>query len=352
MDYTGYTAKDFALDDDFIDWVRNPNAQTRVFWEDWMGRHPHQKDAIEEARQMVLLFHFREDQPTLRETNEVWNAIERATHQEERHPAVRPPEPVVQAARRFSWSRMAATVSLLLLAGVALYQWLPEIRQWLPAAMETSVTPRGEQSQMTLPDGTRVWLNAASTLEFPLRFTNRATREVWLKGEAFFDVAHNKQQPFLVHTSGITIKVLGTRFNVKSYGEEVVETTLVEGKVELENPKGEVTRVTLLPNQKATFSKKTTQITLSEVEPALYTSWKEGKLLFKNAPMQEVLQTFSREFNVNIRLANKNINRCTITADFTNESLDRALDLLCKLIEATHEKEGNEIVLNGKGCIR
>jgi ferric-dicitrate binding protein FerR (iron transport regulator) len=359
MQYDGYSIKDFALDDHFINWVLNPNPEVNAYWEHWLKQHPEKKETLEEARRIILLARFREDRPSHQDVRQVWNRIEQAWEGDGTDriapDIIRPlrSQPSQPKQSLFTWSRVAAAMALLVIFSVTFYKLIP-LQNVLSFNIEERENPRGQQSTLMLPDGTQVWLNAASTLSFPKSFKGKPTREVELKGEAFFEVVKNKQQPFIVHTGTISVRVLGTRFNVKSYGEdELIETTLVEGKVEVNNAQwsgAQPATVTLLPNQKAVFSKKTAAITTTEVEPALYTAWKEGKLIFKNTPVSEVLQTINRKFDVNIQPANKQLNRCTVTADFTNQSLTKALEVMCKLIEASYEQKGKEIILKGKGC--
>src|SRR5690606_11338540 len=119
-------------------------------------------------------------------------------------------------------------------------------------------TPRGDRSLTVLDDGTQVWLNANSTLRFATDFVAGNTREVFLDGEAFFDVVEDKSKPFIVHASGVSVEVLGTAFNVLSYDDDgVVETTLVRGKIDIVPNGGDSnSHLTLLPNQRAVFNRE------------------------------------------------------------------------------------------------
>ncbi|TRX71419.1 FecR family protein [Carboxylicivirga sp. M1479] len=161
--------------------------------------------------------------------------------------------------------------------------------------------PYGGEYQMVLSDGTKVWLNSGSILKFPVNFISD-TREVTLQGEAFFEVAHNADKPFMVHTKHSTTKVYGTSFNVMSYNNDKVEqVTLIEGKVGF-SIKGQQTL--LLPGQQAELALNNSNVVLKEVDASLYTSWKDGVLKFKNMPIKDLSKKLARWYDVDFYFAN------------------------------------------------
>ncbi|GAA3928764.1 DUF4974 domain-containing protein [Chitinophaga oryziterrae] len=160
--------------------------------------------------------------------------------------------------------------------------------------MNTIRTPKGGQYQLILPDGSHVFLNAASSLQFPSRFTS-SQRKVNLIGEAYFEVVKNTQQPFLVTTEGQQLTVLGTHFNVSAYSGESVITTLAEGSVALLQPSSNLTQL-LLPNQQSELLSKGFKIkTVNAVDEI---AWKDGMFIFRKTPIAEVLQQLCRWYNV------------------------------------------------------
>lgn len=164
-------------------------------------------------------------------------------------------------------------------------------------------TPRGGQYSLQLPDGSKVWLNAASSLRFPTRFTG-SQRTVELNGEAFFEIVPDSQRgeftPFYVETKGKqTVKVLGTKFNINSYADELsIKTTLVEGSVEILDPQGETTR--LKPRQQAMLSDngKLRVIDGVDLEEAL--AWRNGMWLFRETEIREILRQVARWYDVDV----------------------------------------------------
>jgi transmembrane sensor len=170
------------------------------------------------------------------------------------------------------------------------------------AAMNEVVVPYGKKSQLLLADGTKVWLNAGSRMAFPSEF-NGTQRTVFLEGEAYFEVAHNAAQSFVVNAKEVAVKVLGTRFNISAYtADETVETVLLEGKVSLmDNSSKALSKkeVMLSPNQKAIFGKESRQFEVGIVSDAeLYTAWVSGWFRFSQESLFSVLRKLERYYNV------------------------------------------------------
>jgi transmembrane sensor len=161
----------------------------------------------------------------------------------------------------------------------------------------TLTTPRGGQFRVTLPDGTAVWLNAASSIRYPTRFAG-SERLVEISGEAYLEVASNAQQPFKVKiTDGTTINVLGTSFNINAYNdtEQPVTTTLISGAIQISKTNK---TVTLRPGQQAQMRE---EITVSkQVDTEQVMAWKNGLFYFKNAPLQEVMEQLSRWYDIEV----------------------------------------------------
>lgn len=158
-------------------------------------------------------------------------------------------------------------------------------------------TPKGGTYQVTLPDGTQVWLNAASTLRYPSRFDGRE-RRVEMDGEAYFSIAKDAEKPFKVFSKGQEIDVLGTEFNVSAYGDEsAVKTTLVNGAITVRNPASN--RVAKLsPGQQTIVQGSET--TIQPVETGLYTNWKNGVFFFKRTPAEDVMRQLARWYDVDV----------------------------------------------------
>jgi len=162
--------------------------------------------------------------------------------------------------------------------------------------------PRGGEYQLVLPDGSRVWLNSETELSYTVPFKDNE-RRVELKGEAYFEVAHDKSKPFIVAAPSQTIRVLGTRFNVSAYAEDRrIVTTLVEGKVQVELDSGlkSTSKIVLKPNEQLVLNTETAEVEVKEVDTRVYTAWKDGRFVFRNEPLESLLKKISRWYDVDI----------------------------------------------------
>ncbi len=220
----------------------------------------------------------------------------------------------------------------------------------------------GHTSKVVLPDGSVVKLNSGTTLTYPLKF-NDQVRQVTLVGEAFFDVTKNPDRPFLVHAEHLTIRVLGTAFNVKAYREDInVETTLIEGKIQvLMNNEPDKT-IMLSPHEKLTVSKHTTnsrvqplpgelklKIQAIAVKPSANIeeiAWIDHKLAFNNTSFEQVVKMIERKYNVKIVCQQEQLKSELITGAFENESLPRALHLLQMSTNFSYEIRKDSVILS------
>jgi ferric-dicitrate binding protein FerR (iron transport regulator) len=170
------------------------------------------------------------------------------------------------------------------------------------AMQEVFATP-GSRVQFTLPDQSKVWLNSGSSLEYSINMNNQRERKVKLTGQGYFDIRQNKQQPFIVETGELNIRVLGTSFDVSNYlNDKRMTATLEHGAIVLLDRRGdEVAR--LVPGQQAMLDKESRKLLVKEVDTGLITSWKDGRLIFKNTPLQEVTKQLERWFNCSIDVA-------------------------------------------------
>jgi len=164
----------------------------------------------------------------------------------------------------------------------------------------TIETPTGGQYKIVLPDGTKAWLNAASSLRYPVRFTGKE-RRVEITGEAYFEVVHNRLMPFMVVGEEQTVKVLGTHFNINSYADEGnIRTTLVEGSVEVSN---KVIVKVLLPGQQSVLKNTDLTVTEANIEEAI--AWKNGYFRFNGETIENIMRKLSRWYNIEVRYEGK-----------------------------------------------
>lgn len=191
------------------------------------------------------------------------------------------------------------------------------------------VVPKGQKSQLHLPDGTTVWLNSESRLRYPANFS-QGERWVDLSGEAFFNVTRNNGRSFIVKTNDFNIRVTGTKFNVMAYEDfDRTEASLEEGKIELLSSSGKVKIVELEPNQKVLFSKEKREYTIVKSKPEIESSWKNNEFVFEDIEFSEFAKRLERWYDVEILFADRELSRIRYTGKFKNkETIWQVLDII------------------------
>ncbi|MGZ2371354.1 FecR family protein [Ancylomarina sp. YFZ004] len=207
--------------------------------------------------------------------------------------------------------------------------------------------PSGSEYKLVLADGTKVHLNAMSSLKFPVQFSEEI-REVELFGEAYFEVTKDAKHPFVVNVSGTRVEVLGTSFNVKAYeGNEEVVTTLVEGSVKVQSSAYEAESLFLEPGQQAIVNEKTGSIDMREVDVTLFTSWREGVFLFKNQRMEDIMIELARWYDLKVFYNNPSAKEHRFGGHFNRSS---EISSIMEMFELTNkvnaEINGETIVIS------
>lgn len=235
-----------------------------------------------------------------------------------------------EAQKRFMqvFSRVAVFLLVPLSVTSLLFSYLYwQQREQLPQITYNQVmSAPGTVTQLQLPDQTTVWLNAGSTLRYPSSFTGEK-REVQLSGEGYFEVESDREHPFYVNTpGGIQVMAYGTRFNVNAYEDEpTIEAVLERGKIDV------ISRnktVQLIPDKQAVFDKSTQELTVSSANLDETTGWKEGRLVFRNTPLDVVLKKLAKRYNVDIVLHNDGKKAYKYRATFTTETVEQILNYL------------------------
>lgn len=221
-----------------------------------------------------------------------------------------------------------AAIFILGMTITTLSVYLTERKGWIGSNKEfiqTVVADKGQISKVILPDSSVVWINSGSKITYNSRFAEN-NRKIQLVGQAFFHAAHNETIPFVVDVNGFLVKVLGTKFDVNAYsGEKNIRVVLESGRVELHQASDHDFKYTLTPGEMATFNPENKKLTIDKVKPELFSSWKEGVLIFRDKPMAEVLDAIQRRYNIDIEVKDANIYKSVFTARISNEPLDKVL---------------------------
>ena len=231
--------------------------------------------------------------------------------------------------------------SLLVLMGLSCFFYLSSAK----STIKQYATRSGEHARIVLSDGTQIWLNAGSLVKYPIEFKGD-TREVYLTGEAFFDVAKDKKHPFIIHTDKMDTKVLGTSFNVQAYPDHTSqEVSVLTGRV---NVKSVITEenVYVTPGQKVVFKSHDNKLQAFKDIPVNSISlWRKNIIVFEDAPLPEVIATINRNYNVTIEIGNKNLNNMKISAYFKELPVAQVVALVCNIINADYKVESGTYVI-------
>lgn len=255
-------------------------------------------------------------------------------------------QPIPKSHSSLVWNKAAVAAAVLLLVTTASLYFLFDFR---PAAdKEVYVerfNPAGEKLTLTLADGTTVKLNSNTSLKYPEEF-NEATREVFLNGEAFFEVKKDSLHPFIVHTGELTTKVLGTSFNINSNGDHV-SVSVATGVVKVSQ--GDLSTV-LHPKDRVDYSASDKTLIRSVADLQNVLAWKENTLVFQDTPLIAAGQKLSAWYGVTIVFDNDSIKQCLITGKFVSLPLEKVLHAISFSTGLTYTINDKTITLSGKGC--
>lgn len=242
---------------------------------------------------------------------------------------------MLPARKTVSWGyramKYAAVILLPLLTGLVVWSVMDRKMETTSDMMECFV-PQGQQRELELPDGTHVVLNSGTLFIYPKAFYG-AERGVYLSGEAYFRVAHDKENPFIVHTGKLNVKVLGTRFNVEAYPDERdITTTLEEGQVKVYCADKEEKGIVMQPDDRVVYHRDSEAFELFRVNPDDFSSWKEGEVRLVQRPLSEVIKVLERHYDVTFRCDESiNMNELYTVRFRSGETIEDAIHILSLL---------------------
>lgn len=257
--------------------------------------------------------------------------------------------------RRSLWLPMTAAVVVAGLLVGSLLGWLPNLPHVggndipeINMAYITKEVVRGQLDSIQLPDGSKMWINAGSKVSFPRTFAD-GSRIVRLEGEAFFDVAHWENKPFIVESGAIQTTVLGTAFNINTHDSNRVAVTVLRGKVRVDRERENL--AFLNRNQQVVHRLSDAHTELIEVDAEDAVAWIADRLVFRDIQVAQALDVLSRRFDISFHLDKASIGNCVFSASFQpGESLDKVLRVISMANGMTYRKEGNTFFLQGAGC--
>jgi ferric-dicitrate binding protein FerR (iron transport regulator) len=225
----------------------------------------------------------------------------------------------------FEWMKIAAAVVVTFAVSWLAFQ--PKTPKESPVAMNTINVPAGQTVNLTLSDGTNVWLSARTTLKYPGVFTGNK-RELFLEGEGFFDVAHDLEKPFVVHAGGYDIQALGTQFNVEAYSQRVdFSAALLAGSVQITSATDTSQSIILQPNTMARLCEN--RLVSEVITDYSHYRWREGLICFNNMPFTDLMERFEKCYGIKIVVENNRVKEYALTGKFRKtDGVDYALRVL------------------------
>lgn len=349
MDFRSLTIEELALDDSFRNYCLKTNRKDISFWESWCQQNPDRMPEIREAKKLVLLLSGAHKEEQLINDRADFTAVV-ARHLDTI-------VPIQSRQLRLPRTYIFRAAAVLLIVATAAILFTIKKNETL-SYVSSEV---GERKTHILPDGTKVTLNANSRIELSTDF-NTYSRDVVLEGEAFFDVKHDGERPFVIHTSKMDIKVLGTVFNVKAYPEDnLTETALIQGSVEVVM-KATNEKIVLKPNEKLVLPQRepvaikqtvkepeftVTHLTYDKVDSSLAEiSWKENKLVFNEEGFDELAKTLRRWYNMEISFKDEAVKAFRFTATFENKTIEQVMEALQLSRPFTYSINQNEIIIS------
>nr|WKN37992.1 FecR domain-containing protein [Tunicatimonas sp. TK19036] len=356
MNYQNYNTEDFLLDKNFRDWVENPDEDLNSFWNQYLQDHPEKREEVDQAREILQKMKFKKHTLSTNEVDGVWNNI----LQGKAKGGFRQPfgEPVLSVQ-----SEPAGTLShtnivsrrkpLMIAASMALAFIVAGLLVWpkLRTHEEVYTTTYGETMTVALADGSVATLNANSSLRVPTDWSDTKAREVWLEGEAFFQVRRVSQNDnlsqempvkFLVHTQGVAVEVLGTQFNVNTRREKV-QVVLNSGKVRLKLSEKEVL---MSPGELVEVSGTEQEVSQRMVKPETYSSWKDNRLLCDTAPLGELAHTIEDRFGYEVVFMQDDLSDIKVSGTIPLDSIETFNLVISRLINANFEIKGDKVLIS------
>lgn len=316
----------------------------------WMDQHPENRKLVQEIKEIWQLTP-SEDFDV--DVQAAWNEFQKRKELTSRNATKKADFATRKPSKMPLYIlRLAAVILVSMFAGVFMQYTLTnnddadQISEFY--VMQNFETEKGEKARVTFSDGTKVVLNSASSIRFPQEFRG-AKREVYLEGEAYFEVAHNSDHPFIVYSQDAEVQVLGTEFNVQGWSDDgSVEVVVREGKVSVGSQNSEVnesSQVILTDGLYTNIENGKAPALAKEVNVTNRLIWTHGGLFFDNAPFSKVIRDLERRFNVEFKEVDEELTDIPYTGMFQYAELDEVLAVIAASMDFEYERDGSEIII-------
>ncbi|WP_162419164.1 FecR family protein [Cyclobacterium roseum] len=335
---------------EFVRWVKKPSPELETYWKNWMLAHPESLGAVKRAREMVAGLR----QPSFRPDADAKSRVLQTILVSETISDQQFSEKSIDRTKTFfwfaldQWTKVAAILFLTLFSTVFFNKMTispsAQEEEVIPVPeLVTKVTQFGEKLNIKLPDGSSVWLNSGSELEFPEKFDS-LERRVILRGEGFFEVIPDRHRPFRVETGKIVTEALGTSFAINDIVEDKLEISLVSGKVKINHTSTRET-VLLNPGEQLRYRNSNQSMEVGSFSVDKILGWKDGVLQFSNAGFEEVINSLERWYGVQITFSGRPDNSWRLSGRYTNQNLDLVLNRMAYIESFDYRIKGKNVHL-------
>lgn len=336
--FTFYTFEDFILDESFNNYALNASDKDIVYWKKWLRENHANIDIANEACKCIQSIKFRKSSLPKEFKNNEWYLLSQKLQLDKKQ---------INKRRHITriWEYAAAVILLIGLLNA--FYFRSSLFNLSEQITYTEINvPKGQIKNVLLPDSTLVFINSDTKLKYDNNF-GKKNRQVYLEGEAYFDVTYNSKKPFIVHASEYDIKVLGTAFNISAYScDNIHQTSLERGKIVIIDKARKES--TLMPNETHLLIRNKMQFKTYKVEDiTIFSSWKNGKILFRNQTFKSITKELERTHNIHLRINNKEIENLRYTGEFSrNDSIQKILEIMKLTTEFNYELKKETIEIN------
>lgn len=353
-DFIHYSSEDFAANESFQAFVFRKDPEMVAFWEKWISQHPEKATEIEQAIELLTMLTPRKAAPAPAQKEEELERLFSSLGESAATPAFKLPQEEADAPAseksEVLWPNLfaawrgvaAALVGLLVLVGG--YYFLTQLKEE-PIVYRTTY---GENATFILPDSSIVILNGNTRLHHSAGWDVTSTREVWIEGEAFFDVRHKGKAGnarFVVHTKGLDVEVLGTKFNVFNRDDKT-NVVLTSGKVKVNiNTQKDTSTLMMRPGETVEYFRKSETVVKKPVNPEVLTSWRNKVLVFEDTPLYKVGEIIEYTYGVNVIFKDSLQANQKLAGTIPSDNLDVLLTALAKSSNLSITRNNNQIVI-------
>jgi ferric-dicitrate binding protein FerR (iron transport regulator) len=340
MGISKFTVEDFVYDPSFRKWVLQPDLESNNLWDRLLLENPSQQRHMMEAREVLLRMASGKDELSEVEFDRIWANIDSGTREFlslQNENKIIPLNPSVnienQKRKKFYWGvgqlyRVAAILVVsfgLGMLGATFFNTPAMPAEPAPTVLEEHTTPGGVKSHLTLSDGSNVILNSGSSISYVKGF-DKDKREIFLDGEAFFDVFKDADRPFIVRKAGVSVTALGTSFNIKAYGNEELNVSLISGTVGIGFDKQQQKHVLLEKGESLHLRPDEGTWTKALFNEEEVIGWTRKMIIFNKTPVSEAIRILENWYGITFYFENKPSPGLLLSGRFENETLENVLD--------------------------